>query len=941
MNIKFFALFFLINVFFVSHSWAQRIGFSSEEWKIIKTAHFDIIFSAQQQDLGLYYAQVAEQAYANLATVFSHTTDHLVIVVNDTTDISNGYATRIPYPLVMAYSVQIGDHESLSESGEWSRELLTHELTHILQFEPALGVYKYLKPVFGNIIAPNMLMPLWWKEGMAVEMETQFSPRGRSRSKYQDSTLRAMVLERKLFDYTIPQANEVLPSWPYGSRSYLFGSVFWSHFLSENKVTAADQIASRQGMRAPYAINTPVTEMTGTNYDTEYSKALYKVYTNARQQIQKINTAEVTDFKTLDQKGQNSFAPRISVTQQLLANIEQENGESKIVIRNFNNEYIKLKHLPTEGLSSLDFHPTLKKILYSKADFVNSKYKLSDLYVYDLETEKSEPLTKGFRARDASFSADGESVVFISTENGRTQVKSLQIAEKKIETYADSGQNARYESPLYWSKDEILVTKRDADGNQGLYRIQTTDKKETLVNLPVGQIRFLRKKNQSLYFVSSQNGVQNIYVTTDFKKVQSVTHVTTGIWSYDLDPEKNKIWATVMTGHGFHVSELPMKSGLKTLPIIDNEIEHRYTYKNITLPPTAYTLNDYGAASYLWPQYWIPWISTSTSSKGVLLQAQTSGQDPLGIHQYVLAVSYDTDIGKMGLLGNYVNSAFAVPFQVGSTIATKQYGTIDILDETKTAYFGLLPDIFWLNKKMQFELGYKVEETIYLDTKTQHVGPFAQLAYIDYSQNIFQISPEKGWGALIRYDQNQNVKNSRDYEKATGTMLGYFSNFLPEHNAIMLRLNSIVTFESVSARFGSSNAALPAYSDALIQQFPFRGYPNGHFFGRSIANVNAEYRFPVMTLERGSGTAPYFLKRLSGAFVVDGLSVEGYGLAEDETYQTLHLNETMWSTGLEAKIETTMLYVFPVNFIVGYYLPHSPKYASSGQVLLNLQIGGL
>ena len=243
---------FLISIlFFNLSSYAQRIGFSDDVWKTIKTEHFDIIFSAQQQDLGLYYAQVAEKAYQNLQTVFTEKPTRTVIVVNDSTDASNGYATRIPYPLIMAYPVLINDHDSLTEAGEWARELITHEMTHILQFEPALGFYKYIRPVFGTIVAPNLLLPIWWKEGMAVEMETQFSPRGRLRSNFQDASLRAMVLDRKLFSYTLASVNEMLPSWPFGMRPYLFGSVFWSQLLKDKGISAADFIAQRHGERVP------------------------------------------------------------------------------------------------------------------------------------------------------------------------------------------------------------------------------------------------------------------------------------------------------------------------------------------------------------------------------------------------------------------------------------------------------------------------------------------------------------------------------------------------------------------------------------------------------------------------------------------------------------------------------------------------------------------
>jgi hypothetical protein len=57
--------------------------------------------------------------------------------------------------------------------------------------------------------------------------------------------------------------------------------------------------------------------------------------------------------------------------------------------------------------------------------------------------------------------------------------------------------------------------------------------------------------------------------------------------------------------------------------------------------------------------------------------------------------------------------------------------------------------------------------------------------------------------------------------------------------------------------------------------------------------------------------------------------------------QNLKLNESIWNTGLELKLESTIGYVLPMNFVLGYYIPHSPLYASGSQLGLSLQIGGL
>ncbi len=141
------------------------------KWKTLTTPHFQVIFNAKQQDLGRLYAQKLEKAYTQLRAYFRSLPETTVVIINDKTDVTNGYATRIPYPHIMAYPVLPGPEESLADTGDWAFELLAHEYTHILNFEPANGVMVPLRFIFGNIIAPNILLPSWWKEGLAVEIK--------------------------------------------------------------------------------------------------------------------------------------------------------------------------------------------------------------------------------------------------------------------------------------------------------------------------------------------------------------------------------------------------------------------------------------------------------------------------------------------------------------------------------------------------------------------------------------------------------------------------------------------------------------------------------------------------------------------------------------------------------------------------------------------------
>jgi hypothetical protein len=940
--------FYFISYCLISNpAFAQRIGHSGEEWKIIKTEHFDIIVNANQLDLGRYYAFVSEKAYKNLAQVFTHMTEKIVIIVNDTTDVPNGYATRIPYPHIMAYAVVAGDHDSLSESGDWASILITHELTHILQFEPATGVYSTLRPIFGNVIAPNMLMPSWWKEGMAVEIETQFSDTGRTRSVYQDAVLRSFVLEEKMDRYDLPQANETLPSWPYGNRPYLFGSLFFSQLIAETKdLKSVNFLASRQGERAPYFIEKPMNELTGQNYESTYIRALRTAEEFAQIDTLKLKEQPTSEVKFVNEPEQSSARPTISQAHGLIAYLKTVEDENFVNITDLQGVQQNFKKLPKGSIQSLAFHPTQKKLLLTKIDSVNSKYFLSDLYEHDLESEKTTQLTFSARVRSARYSEDGKQAALLTTEGGQTQIRLMDLETKAIQFIITSTLSNRYESVIFWDNNTLLANKLSENGSYSLVKIDLTNKTETSVALDYKKIRFMRKVKDSLYFVSSQNGVNNLYVSTDLITAKPVTNITTGLWSFDVVESTNEIIGSVMTGSGFRVARVSTFENLTELPVIENSIAKRYTNKSVEFTTSTTQETSYEPGSYLWPSYWIPFVSTSSSSRGLFVQAQTDGFDPLKLHRYAVVASYDSELQRGNFNGAYINSVYDIPFKLSSVVQSHALGSFANIVQQTSHSISLLPDLFSLNKSLAAEIGYQAVDTNFF-TSTQHHGPYVQVTYKDYDKNIFEISPESGWGTSVRFEHLQLLNDEtnsvgKDFDRSEFSVLGFYRlKKMPEHHAIKARLSGLLSFQNISARYGSSSSSGFLAEDSLLPQFVNRGYASAQFYGRNIWNANLEYRFPFSTVETGSGTDAYYFKRISGALVADALGVEGFGLGKDLAFYALSANESIWSTGVELKLESTIGYILPMNFVLGFYLPHSNKFADSAQFGLSLQIGSL
>ncbi len=952
--INFISRFYLIFVLLVSFSeavFAQRIGDSREKWQMLTTPHFEIFYSAEQQDLGLYYARIAEQSYAEIMTIFTIAPkEKIVVILNDSTDAPNGFTTLLPYAYIMIYPVQAGRDDALSESGEWAKELFIHELAHVMQLYPAEDLYKLAKPVFGNIVAPNLLLPLWWKEGMAVEIESRFTHQGRTKSYFQDAGIRALVLEKKLFHYTLAEANEMLPTWPYGSRPYLFGSMLMSDIGTKDQGKAINELTLGHASRLPYWVEAPHERIYGYNYESHYLLTLDAYQRQAEEQLKTLQSVEPTSQMTpIDPSLISGRHPRFNSTGETLALVSTNKKGKKIAFYNFNKqenkwERQKFKKAPDGDISTFEFHPEQNKIVFAKIDLVDSKRLFSDLYTFDLTEDKEKKLTTAARARNPIWNLHGNIIYFISTFNGKTQLKAMNVATESIDQLLELGFNERLHEISLYNDNELFVGIKDSKGNIQAKLFDLTTHKLSDFKVSTPEVEHLKKRFGKIYFTSVKSGVSNIYQYRNANDEVPVSHLLTGALDFDVNKEGYAI-ATVHTAGGFQVQGFDLHQ-YKALPKISNKFRDRYTYTETPIADYEYTIEDAKSLKYLYPHYWIPFVSTSSANNSVFFQAVTGSQDPLLIHRYNLAVDYDSFIKKVGYDFDYINSAFTWPFTLSATRNFRPIGNTDIFIDRSLAALGFIPDTFKISSKLTMNAGLQYSEVEQSDVRTQHAGPYVQASYKSIDQTLFDIYPTSGWGIFLQLENQKSTKKDApdllgDYDQATGALVGYNSRWLPEDHSLYAKLSFMHTFQKVSTRFGTSSAVMPSLSDSTMPDFVLRGYGVGQFFGSRMTTLNTEYRFPLTTLNSGSGTYLYYLKRVNGAIVVDGLTVSGGAFDKDDFLKAENMSRSFWSAGAEARLETTLGYLLPVNFIFGVYAPLSPQYAQDDfQTGLSLQIGG-
>jgi hypothetical protein len=181
---------------------------------------------------------------------------------------------------------------------------------------------------------------------------------------------------------------------------------------------------------------------------------------------------------------------------------------------------------------------------------------------------------------------------------------------------------------------------------------------------------------------------------------------------------------------------------------------------------------------------------------------------------------------------------------------------------------------------------------------------------------LWSVGPERGYSYSVALDVTDPMLGS-DFSGFTTS--GDFTTYvlMPwlRHHSLALHAGggtSGGSFPGRGAFFIGGFVDLPVVDtvrNLLIQGgLTLRGYAPVAVSGRSYLLGNAEYRFPIVNIDRGDSTLPVFLNRITGAAFVD------YGSAFDV------FREARFKTGIGAELwfDTTLGYVAPFTFRIGY-----------------------
>jgi hypothetical protein len=209
--------------------------FASASYEVVAPRVHVIYDDPLLTDYAREVAREAEAALDILAAYFGEPKRSLAITLNNNSDIFNAFGSPLPRPKVSVRALFPNDGILGFGASNELFLLILHELTHTTQLTYTEGDPIPQLGILGENTA--QVPPMWFLEGIAVWMESEYTEGGR-----RNDALTTGLLETLALSDDFPTLTEVSLSsfgaWPGGNARYLLGVSFLQHLIDRYGIEA-------------------------------------------------------------------------------------------------------------------------------------------------------------------------------------------------------------------------------------------------------------------------------------------------------------------------------------------------------------------------------------------------------------------------------------------------------------------------------------------------------------------------------------------------------------------------------------------------------------------------------------------------------------------------------------------------------------------------------
>ena len=852
----------------------------SLRWRTLDTAHFSVHFAEHTLARAQTVAEVAETVYPRITGWLKWKPESRTqIVVLDSLDFSNGYASPYPFNFI-GIVLSPPDEGELLQNREWLEFVLTHEFTHIVHLDQARGPAGVLRRIFGRYLVlplpftvlfpsgfPNLLEPNWMIEGLAVYSESDWNKGyGRLGQSHFEGMMRA---ESARGLRSLGEVNAEGRGFPL-NRDYLYGSYFF-FFLAERYGPDAipKYVETYSGRWFPFRVHSTPRLVTGKAMDELWVE--YHAWLNERFAEKPAEPGKEPD------EGGDIVVRDWSITSPL-----RTHGGDRWYVQG--NGYTRPKLMrqtlggEVEAVRNVESGTRLEafadgELLLSQPEICNNYSHYFDLYRLG-PGGRLRRLTECGRFRFAAPLEDGR-IAAIRVVGGEAEVVLL-------------NSRGELERSLYRAAPGEALTGLAAKGGTVVVT-SLHDERWSLVRIAEGKSSVLFSDRAVKHSPRFGDSADEIYFVADYGNVGNV-------WSWRRGDRSLARWTEARNG----VKEIsaPLSGEmlvttieadgdvLRVRSLPDAPLEVRQAEAEAApsaapperaSPPGAD--RPYSAWSSLRPRYWLP---NGYAADGALaLGFATDGQDALGLHQYALAPMYEiTQHQALGSAAYVYDNRHGLllnrTMTVKASTPNDQKSTgrdIRAYEIDETAQWVSLWRRLRFNVSHYWGLGGALDRETLHDLAAGTSTPRDErvlgfVSGVDTRREQF-LSEGTSQGQLLRLFA----------ETSNGLRGAYSGNFyrgdwrayLPAGRTVVsLRWNQAysqpqaeaIQLGGTGASFSEEAFALPVLNQ---REFPLRGYRSGEavLTGHRASLVTLEWRVPISDVDRHLMVPPVGVNRIS------------------------------------------------------------------------------
>jgi len=929
-------------------------------FRTLPTEHFIIYFHQGEGPLAARLAMIAEETWTALQRQMAVTPPALThVLLVDQTDMSNGFATPIPYNTVFVTAVWPAGSEFIGNTEDWLRFVFIHEYTHIVHLDRSEGWARVVRRVFGRTpyAFPNLFLPAWQIEGLATYQESALTGSGRLHS----GDFGAITGEAARAGRPEPldRVNGGLIDWPGGHAPYAYGAGFHAYLADTYGAEKLAALASATARRIPYTASRAFRRVYGQSLGALWREYQTNLVESAKEPNSTGGAARLTSH------GFVVTGPRFTRSREVVYSVRSPHGFPALNIAALDGS--APRRLATRYLGS-STAVTPDTIYFDQQELRRNSGQYSDLYALDRRSGRVRRLTSEARLLDPDVSPDGRTLVCVQDAPGR---RDLVLVRLPAVTTLISEPDTQFDAPR-WSPDgrQIAVERHRRGALSDI----------VLVDAATGAVRVVASRPGAravtpawrsdgraiVAAISAEDEPFNLYeFPIDGTGARQLTHMTGGAAWPDVAPDGSTIvfvgytvdgqdlftipYPAASTTDAAHAADVaPSTTDLAQLPtgVAPSPTDAAQAFP----PPLA---SDSGelrrdapkrqsreggrpAGSYrpwptLKPTSWSPIIESDADQ--IRAGAGIAGYDVLQYHAYAVSATW-----LLSGPSDTIRPPAARPDWQMYYVYNRWRPAFWVSASTETTFFAGPPTgagapSRGTDRERQIEGGvvFPVRHA-----RTSHsAAAFLQRAVEEISQPAgpstrnrtavrtawttttahtygYSISAERGVSLGVTAELVRRALGALgDATTITSDARAYLPVVAPHHVAAVRVAGAASTGHVEMRRTFHLGGAGP---NATVQDFGrdalslLRGFPANQFAGTHVVLLNADYRFPLARPQRGIGTWPLFLRTIHGAIFAD---------AGHAWTRTFRLRDVKTAAGAELSADLVAAHFLPLTATIG------------------------